>query len=133
MSTSTAGEKVPSVFLDRDLSWLEFNQRVLHEALDPRTPLLERVKFLAIFSNNLDEFFMKRIGLVKRRMATAGEGIAAGSEAYRHLIRIREAVLPMLAAQAEVVHQRDPGGVNPPRDLPARMVRIDRIPAQQRG
>ena len=52
-------------WIDRDLSWLEFNRRVLHEALDERTPLLERVKFLAIFSSNLDEFFMKRIALLR--------------------------------------------------------------------
>src|SRR6266850_8611420 len=52
-------------FLDRDLSWLEFNYRVLNEALDPRTPLLERVRFLIIFSSNLDEFFMKRVGAIR--------------------------------------------------------------------
>ena len=52
-------------WLDRDIGWLEFNGRVLHEALDHRTPLLERVKFLAIFSSNLDEFFMKRIALIR--------------------------------------------------------------------
>jgi polyphosphate kinase len=51
------------------LSWLDFNHRVLHEAKDPRTPLLERVKFMAIYSNNSDEFFMKRIGLLKRKIA----------------------------------------------------------------
>ena len=51
--------------VDRDLSWLEFNRRVLQEALDERTPLLERVKFLAIFSSNLDEFFMKRMALIR--------------------------------------------------------------------
>src|SRR6202142_4347124 len=56
----------PEEFLNRDTSWLEFNRRVLHEALDDRTPLLERVKFLAIFSSNLDEFFMKRVGRWKR-------------------------------------------------------------------
>lgn len=56
-------------FFNRDTSWLEFNRRVLAQATDARTPLLERVKFLAIFANNLDEFFMKRIGLMKRRMA----------------------------------------------------------------
>jgi polyphosphate kinase len=55
-------------FFNRDLSWLEFNRRVLHEAADERTPLLERVKFLAIYSSNSDEFFMKRIGLLKRKI-----------------------------------------------------------------
>jgi polyphosphate kinase len=49
-------------YLNRELTWLEFNRRVLHEAWDPRTPLLERVKFLAIVKSNVDEFFMKRIG-----------------------------------------------------------------------
>lgn len=53
-------------FFSRDLSWLEFNRRVLFQAKDPRVPLLERVRFLAIFSSNLDEFFMKRVGLLKR-------------------------------------------------------------------
>jgi len=52
-------------YLNRELTWLEFNQRVLHEAEDSRTPLLERLKFIAIVSSNLDEFFMKRIGGLK--------------------------------------------------------------------
>jgi polyphosphate kinase len=52
-------------WIDRDLSWLDFNRRVLHEALDERTPLLERLKFLAIFTSNLDEFYMKRVGLLR--------------------------------------------------------------------
>jgi len=59
----------PSLYLNRELTWLRFNERVLHEAADPRTPLLERVKFLAIVSNNLDEFFMKRIGGLKQQIA----------------------------------------------------------------
>lgn len=54
-------------FINRDLSWLEFNRRVLAQAFDPRTPLLERVKFVGIFASNLDEFFMKRIGLLRSR------------------------------------------------------------------
>ncbi len=58
-----------SPFFNRDLSWLDFNRRVLHEALDPRTPLLERLKFLAIFSSNSDEFFMKRMGHLRRKIA----------------------------------------------------------------
>ena len=52
-------------WLDRDLGWLAFNERVLHEALDERTPLLERLKFLAIVTSNLDEFFMKRVGTLR--------------------------------------------------------------------
>ncbi|HFB55365.1 MAG TPA: RNA degradosome polyphosphate kinase, partial [Hellea balneolensis] len=52
----------PDLFLNRELSWLKFNWRVLNEACDKRTPLLDQVKFLAIVSSNLDEFCMKRIG-----------------------------------------------------------------------
>ena len=58
-----------SLYLNRELSWLAFNARVLHEALDPRVPLLERVKFLAIFSANLDEFYMVRIAGLRRQVA----------------------------------------------------------------
>jgi len=73
-----AGEVIPAVdgfdlndskwFLNRELTWLGFNERVLHEAEDIRTPLLERLKFIAIVSSNLDEFFMKRIGGLKQQI-----------------------------------------------------------------
>lgn len=60
----------PGLYLNRELSWLEFNQRVLAEASDPRNLLLERVKFLAITASNLDEFFAKRVGWLRRMLAT---------------------------------------------------------------
>jgi polyphosphate kinase len=66
-STSQTTENPPEMFINRDLSWLEFNRRVLAQTLIDSTPLLERIKFLAIFASNLDEFFMKRIGLLKSR------------------------------------------------------------------
>ena len=60
--------RAPEYYLNRELTWLSFNKRVLHEARDKRTPLLERLKFLAIASSNLDEFFMKRIGGLKQQV-----------------------------------------------------------------
>jgi polyphosphate kinase len=59
----------PELYLSRELTWLEFNRRVLHMATDDATPLLERVKFLAIVDSNIDEFFMKRIGGLKQQIA----------------------------------------------------------------
>ncbi|MFA7237173.1 MAG: polyphosphate kinase 1, partial [Phycisphaeraceae bacterium] len=95
------GEVSPDEFLNRELSWLEFNRRVLHEALDPRTPLLERTKFLSIFTSNLDEFYQKRVGGLKRQLAA---GIVSrtpdGRTPTEQLVAIRRMVLPMLQQQA---------------------------------
>ncbi|UCB56151.1 MAG: polyphosphate kinase 1 [Thiotrichales bacterium] len=71
--TADAGDDIdlsdPALYQNRELTWLAFNTRVLSMAADPNTPLLERVKFLAIISNNLDEFQMKRVGGLKQQVA----------------------------------------------------------------
>jgi polyphosphate kinase len=87
-------------WFDRDLSWLEFNRRVLAEAHDERVPLLERLKFLAIFTSNLDEFFMKRVGAMRTRAYASGN-LATIEEFNAHILRLREALYPMLLQRAE--------------------------------
>jgi polyphosphate kinase len=94
-----AVEKYDDRFLDRELSWLHFNQRVLELAEDPELPLLERVRFLAIFTSNLDEFFMVRVAGLKRRIA-AGVAVRAASGL------MPRQVLDQILAQAGELMQR---------------------------
>ena len=94
------------VFLDRDLNWLEFNRRVLHEAVDGRTPLLERLNFLAIFTSNLDEFVMKRVyGLREQVWAGADAAAGAGKAPESLLHEIHAVIQAMLVTQAETYHR----------------------------
>jgi polyphosphate kinase len=86
-------------FLDRELSWLAFNQRVLELAEDDATPLLDRVNFLAIFASNLDEFFMVRVAGLKRRIAT---GIAVPTNVGRSPVD----VLSDISAAAHELQER---------------------------
>ena len=67
----------PALYLNRELSLLEFQRRVLEEARDARNKLLERVKFLTIVSSNLDEFFMVRVAVLKQKLASGGREMAA--------------------------------------------------------
>src|ERR1700733_13962317 len=67
----------PSLYLDRELSLLAFQYRVLQEAQDPANPLLERVKFLSILFSNIDEFFMVRFAVLKQKAATVQDGSIA--------------------------------------------------------
>ena len=79
----------PARFSNRELSWLEFNARVLAEAADSRVPLYERAKFLAIFASNLDEFFMVRVaGLQAQQSGEIEEATADGMTPQRQLTAI---------------------------------------------
>ena len=93
----------PSQFINRELSWIEFNQRVLQEARDPSHPLLERAKFLAIFATNLDEFFMIRVsGLKKQIEAEVMNVTPDGLTPTATLDHIVNKLTPLLAEHSRV-------------------------------
>ncbi|HEY2147998.1 MAG TPA: RNA degradosome polyphosphate kinase, partial [Pirellulales bacterium] len=92
----------PEHFINREMSWLEFNARVLEEAEDPTNPLLERLKFLAIFSSNLDEFFMVRVAGLREQ--AFGDGAPQdfapdGMRPITQLQRITKRTQELVAAQ----------------------------------
>ncbi|MDQ6825788.1 MAG: polyphosphate kinase 1 [Candidatus Eremiobacteraeota bacterium] len=94
----------PSLYFSRELSWLAFNDRVLEEALDERNPLLERLKFVAIYGTNLDEFFMIRVAAIKQQIeAQVHKRSDDGRSPAEHLVAISENLRTSLARQMGVV------------------------------
>ncbi|OSO90989.1 polyphosphate kinase 1 [Cylindrospermopsis raciborskii CENA303] len=90
----------PEYYINRELSWLQFNSRVLHEGCDERTPLLERLKFLAIFSSNLDEFFMVRVAGLKQQVEAKVNLLTPdGRTPQQQLDDIRLHLSPLVAKQ----------------------------------
>ncbi len=89
-------------YINRELSWLDFNDRVLYEAVDERNPLLERVRFLAIFAGNLDEFFQVRVaGLKQQVVAGRSSPTPDGMSAVETLDAVRTRLLPMVAQHSQ--------------------------------
>src|SRR6266403_3338017 len=96
----------PSLYINRELSWLAFNARVLHEAFDARNPLLERVKFLSIFSTNLDEFYMVRVAGLRRQIAAGVQQVAAdGLTPSQQLDAITEHVADLMEQQRKCLYE----------------------------
>jgi polyphosphate kinase len=120
----------PKLYINRELSFIQFNQRVLEEALDERHPLLERVKFLAIFANNLDEFFMIRVSGLRRQLrAGVLEAPPDGMTPAEQLAAIRQELLPQLADQSHCWHK----DLLPKlRDAGIRVLEYDELKSRQR-
>ena len=96
-STTSLDLLRPDLYINRELSWVEFNRRVLEEAQDTRHPLLERVKFLSIFETNLDEFIMIRLAGLKDQLAVHVSKISPdGLNAEQQLHEVRQLLSPML-------------------------------------
>jgi polyphosphate kinase len=96
----------PQYYLNRELSWLEFNRRVLQEALDPRTPLLERIKFAAIFGSNLDEFFMVRVASLQQQVEARVDSLTPdGLTPQQQLDEISQSVHSMVEQLQDLLEQ----------------------------
>ena len=105
--TSGRGRRPVEIpYINRELSWLEFNERVLHEAVDERNPLLDRSRFLAIFASNLDEFFQVRVAGLKQQLAAGRSNPTPdGMSAAETLDAVRTRLLPMVARHSQTYAQ----------------------------
>ena len=100
------GRARPSQQLSRELSWIEFNARVLHEARDERNPLLERVKFLAIFASNLDEFFQVRVTTLRRQARSSRIAVLPGTKTpTEQLADVRARILELVAEHSAIYRE----------------------------
>jgi len=105
-SAATFDLDSPEFYLNRELTWLIFNKRVLHEAQDSRTPLLERLKFLAIVGSNLDEFLMKRIGGLKQQFGASVHRLTIdGRTPRQQILECSEVVRSLAAAMRETLQE----------------------------
>jgi polyphosphate kinase len=96
-ATSSSDLRRPDLYINRELSWVEFNRRVFEEAQDSRHPLLERVKFLSIFETNLDEFFMIRLAGLKDQIAAQVSSVSPdGLGAEQQLSAVRQCLAPLV-------------------------------------
>jgi len=96
----------PELYINRELSWIEFNKRVLHEASNPAHPLLERVKFIAIFSSNLDEFFMIRVSGLEKQVEAGNDTLSFdGLSPMQQLLEIRQRTIEILSERSRLFYE----------------------------
>ena len=120
----------PNLYLNRELSWLDFNARVLEVAQDPRLPLLEQLKFLSIFHNNLDEFFMVRVANILRQYSSGAVSSSPDRlSPSRQLAEIRRRTLLLIGRAQDHWRKKLAPQL---RDRDVRLVRYRQLPAKQR-
>ena len=120
----------PALYINRELSWLEFNQRVLDEAIDPSVPIIERLKFLAISANNLDEFFMVRVAGLKQQLAGGVIELPPdGMTPAETLSRISERAHKMIGAQYQLLRSELRPGLE---QIGVRFLQLNELEPDQR-
>jgi polyphosphate kinase len=119
----------PSLFINRELSWLEFNARVLHEAFDNRNKLLERLKFISIFSTNLDEFYMVRVAGIRRQIAAGMQASSPdGMMPQDQLAAIHKRVAELIGLERTCLHEELFPAL---AEFGVRLLRMDELSAEE--